>query len=158
MSGTGKSFRSGELAHLTGVSPDTIRHYERMGILPESPRTPSGYRLYPASAVDRVRLVQRALQLGFTLTELSEILRARDSGDAPCHRVLNLTEEKLRSLTNRIQQLRRTQRYLQKLVRQWRRQLATALPGSRAMLLQSLAGKAHRAKSGVDNLRRRRKP
>jgi DNA-binding transcriptional MerR regulator len=67
--------RSGELARLTGVSTDTIRHYERLGILPKSQRTNGGYRMFPASAVERVQLAQRALQLGFSLNELSEILR-----------------------------------------------------------------------------------
>jgi DNA-binding transcriptional MerR regulator len=112
MNGTGTSLRSGDLARLTGLSSDTIRHYERLGILSESPRTASGYRMYGREAVDRVRLVQRALQLGFTLPELSEILRARDRGGVPCHRVFTMTEEKLRSLDQQIQELRRTQRYM----------------------------------------------
>ena len=81
--------RSGELARLTGVSADTLRHYERLGILPTSQRTNSGYRMFAPSAVERVQLAQRAVQLGFSLNELSEVLRIRDSGGVPCHRVLN---------------------------------------------------------------------
>ena len=90
--------RSGELARLTGVSADTLRHYEKLGILPRSQRTNGGYRMFPPASVERVQLAQRALQLGFSLNELSEIFRPRDNGSAPCHRVLSLTEEKLRSL------------------------------------------------------------
>jgi MerR family copper efflux transcriptional regulator len=157
MSAPGTSLRSGELARLSGVSADTIRHYERMGILPESPRTASGYRMYGRDAVDRVRLAQRALQLGFTLAELSEILQVRDSGGAPCHRVLSMTEEKLGSLELQIQELRRTQRYMRQLVRQWRVKLAHTNPGSKAMLLHSLADKATLRAKPANNLKRRTK-
>ena len=76
--------------------------------------------MYDKEAVDRVHLVRRALQLGFTLAELSEILKVRDEGGVPCHRVLTLTEEKLHSLEQQIKQLRRTQHYMKTLVRQWR--------------------------------------
>lgn len=130
--------RSGDLARLTGLSADTIRYYERRGILPESPRTASGYRVYGRGAVERVKLVQRALQLGFTLSELSEILKVRDGGGIPCYRVLKLTEEKLHNLGEQIEQLRQTQRYMRQLVRQWRTRLARTKPGDRAMLLHSL--------------------
>jgi len=91
--------------------------------------------------------VRRALQLGFTLAELSEILRVRDSGGAPCHRVLRLTEEKLRSLGQQIQELRRTQRYMRQLVREWRKRLARTAPGNGALLLQTL--KANPALTGM---------
>lgn len=160
MADTAKPLRSGELAQLTGVSPDTIRHYERIGILRAPPRTSAGYRMYTRDTIDRVRLVQRALQLGFTLTELSEILRTRDSGNAPCHRVLNLTEEKLRSLGQHIQELQRTQSYMRQLVRDWRRKLSRTRPGDKAMLLLSLADKPtlrteSRKRSAKNSLTRR---
>jgi DNA-binding transcriptional MerR regulator len=157
MSVADKTLRSGQLARLTGVSPDTIRHYERVGILPESPRTPAGYRVYPADATARVRLVQHALQLGFTLTELSEILRQRDSAGAPCRRVLNMTERKLRQLEQRIRELRQTGRYMRQLVRQWKKQLEHTPPGKKAMLLHTLAGKpAPPVNSGAHTLIRRK--
>lgn len=148
----GKPLRSGELARLTGVSADTLRHYEKLGILPTSQRTSGGYRIFPSSAVGRVQLAQRALQLGFSLRELSEILRTRDNGGVPCHRVLNLTEEKLRSLGWQIEELRRTQSYMQKLVRDWRKKLKDTPPGSTAMLLHSLVD---RPKTKNNNLKRR---
>jgi MerR family transcriptional regulator, copper efflux regulator len=156
MKRTGTSLRSGELARLTGVSSDTIRHYERMGILPESPRTASGYRMYGRDAVDRVQLVRRALQLGFTLAELSEILQVRDRGGAPCHRVLSMTEEKLRTLEQQIQDLRRTRRYMLQLVRQWRAKLARTATGTKAMLLHSLTDRPGARARSVDNFRRRK--
>jgi len=90
-----ETLRSGALAKLVGLSPDTLRHYERMGVLPSASRTTAGYRLYPTSAVMRVRVVQNALRIGFTLTELAEVLKARDAGGAPCQRVFQLAQDKL---------------------------------------------------------------
>jgi DNA-binding transcriptional MerR regulator len=133
------SFHCGELARLTGVGTDTIRHYERLGILPRAPRTPSGYRMHASESIERVQLGQRALQLGFTLAELSEILGVRDQGGVPCHRVLHMTEQKLRSLGRQIENLRQTQRYTRKLVRRWHRQLKITPCGQKADLLHSLA-------------------
>lgn len=149
------SLRSGELSRLTDVSADTLRHYERLGILPTSQRTTGGYRMFPASSVERVQLVQRALQLGFSLKELSEILRSRDRGSAPCQRVLNLSEEKLRFIGQQIQELHRTQNYMRKLVRDWRKKLKHTLPGREAMLLHSLVDRQPITKSGKTNLKRR---
>ena len=60
---------AGELAHRVGVSTDTLRHYERKGVLPRPRRGANGYRMYPASAVDRVTLIRRALAVGFTLDD-----------------------------------------------------------------------------------------
>lgn len=148
------SLRSGELARLTGVSADTLRHYERLGVLPTSQRTNGGYRIFPASAVERVQLAQRALQLGFSLKELSEILRSRDSGGVPCHRVLSLAEEKSSLLGLRIQELQQTQKYMRELVREWREKLKHTPSGSKAMLLHSLIEKP-KTKSGKNNLKRR---
>ena len=149
--------RSGELARLTGVSADTLRHYERLGILPTSKRTKGGYRIFNASAVETVQLTQRALQLGFTLKELSEILRIRESGGVPCQRVLGLTEEKLRLVEEQIQELQRTQDYLRELVRDWREKLMRTPPGSQAMLLHSLADRP-KTKATKNNLKRRSRP
>ncbi len=155
MASTPKPLRSGELARLAHVSPDTVRHYEKLGILPCSPRTEAGYRMYPAHAVDRVHLVQRAMQLGFSLAELSEIFQTRDSGGAPCRRVLRLAELKLTALNDRISQLRRTERYLRRLVRDWRSRLSRTSRGKKAHLLQTLAGKPALRGRTLGNLKRR---
>ena len=111
-----------------------------------------GYIHMPPS--NRVRLVQRALQLGFSLAELSEILRTRDNGGVPCHQVLTLTEEKLHSLGQQIEELQQTQNYMRKLVREWRKKLKHTPPGSKATLLHSLVDKP-RTGSRSNNLRRR---
>ena len=141
---------------MTGVSPDTIRHYERIGILRHPPRSSGGYRIYSADVIERVRLVQCALQLGFTLAELSEILRVRDKGGVPCRRVLYLAEEKLRSLERQIAELRQTQSYMKTLVGQWRARLAHTEPGGKALLLHSLVDHAGSPSNLTGKLRRRR--
>src|ERR1700727_4038370 len=92
-SGGSKTLYSGALAKSAGVSPDTIRHYEKIGVLPRASRTQSGYRVYPASALERVLVVQRALRIGFTLAELAEVLKARDAGGAPCQLVFKLADK-----------------------------------------------------------------
>ena len=155
MAVTGVALQSGELARLTGVSPDTIRHYERLGILTATGRTTGGYRMFSPSAVKRVQLARRALQLGFSLNELSEILRTRDKGGIPCRQVLSLAEQKLRSLTKEIQELRRTQNIMQKLIRDWKKQLQQTPPGHTAMLLHSLVDEPSPASRHRNNFRRR---
>ena len=98
----GPTLRSGELARLTGVSRDTLRLYERRGLLPAPTRSESGYRRYDAAAAHRVRLIRAALSIGFTIDELGEILQARDRGAAPCRQVHALAIQKASSLEARI--------------------------------------------------------
>jgi DNA-binding transcriptional MerR regulator len=86
--------------------------------------------------------VQRALKLGFTLKELAGILKMRDSGGVPCHRVLKTTEQKLNSVERQIGELRQIQRYMRSLIREWRLKLAQTPPGRKALLLESLADRA----------------
>jgi DNA-binding transcriptional MerR regulator len=153
---TGKPLRSGQLAKLAGVSSDTLRYYERLGILPASPRTAAGYRLYTADSLERLTLVRHAVQLGFTLKELARIVRARDKGEAPCLQVLALAEDKLSAVAERIRELREAEKFLQNVTREWREQLAHAEPGKKALLLQSLTIKPELKTKLHDKLKRRR--
>jgi DNA-binding transcriptional MerR regulator len=134
-----KGLRSGTLAKAAEVSPDTIRHYEKIGVLPRASRTESGYRVFPASAVERVLVVQRALRIGFTLAELAEVLRARDAGGAPCQRVYELAQAKLKGIEADIEALKRTKRYLQKVLADWEERTQRAGPGQQSHLLYSLS-------------------
>lgn len=68
--------RSGEVAAAAGVNPQTLRYYERRGLLAEPGRTPGGHRVYPAEAVTRLRVIRTAQRLGFTLDEVAELLEA----------------------------------------------------------------------------------
>src|SRR5262245_20552936 len=83
----GLCFRVGQAAAIAGVSADTLRYSERKGLLPDVPRTDSGYRQYSPANIDRIRLVRSALQLGFSVKQIAGFLRARDAGRPPCHEV-----------------------------------------------------------------------
>ena len=122
----------------TGVSPDTIRHYENIGVLPRASRTGSGYRLYPESTVERVLVVRRALRIGFTLAELAEVLQARDAGGAPCQRVFELAQQKLAGIRTDIAALKQTERYLERVLADWKSRVRRVGKGQKAHLLHSL--------------------
>jgi DNA-binding transcriptional MerR regulator len=135
----GKNLRSGELASQCGVSRDTLRFYERKGVLPRPVRAGNGYRVYTPEAVARVRMIRSALAVGFTVDDLAPVLKARDRGEAPCHRVRELAGAKLELLEQRRRELARTCNELRRLLRQWDIRLARTPRGSRAELLVSLA-------------------
>jgi DNA-binding transcriptional MerR regulator len=153
-----KALRSGALAKATGVSPDTIRHYERIGVLPRASRTQSGYRLYPVNAVERVLVVQRALRIGFTLTELAEVLKARDAGGAPCRRVYQLAQEKLKGIEADIVALKRTQRYMKKVLSDWEERIQRAGSGQRSHLLHSLTDAVRNSDARANQFGRKKRP
>lgn len=133
----GKLLRSGALARLAGVSPDTLRFYERAKLIQPPARSSGSYRRYPAGALRRVRLIRGALALGFRVEELTEILRARDSGTAPCQRVRILAAGKLYDLDNRIAELSSLRKLLVAAIRDWDKLLKKAGPGKCAELLDS---------------------
>jgi MerR family copper efflux transcriptional regulator len=134
------SLRIGEIAREVGVSPDTIRHYERVGVLPHPPRTLAGYRRFSVETIERVRLVRRALEIGFSLAELARILKVRDAGGVPCKGVHKLAKGKLQSLKEQIADLIRLREQMESVMRIWDRKMARAPKGKRAGLLESLEG------------------
>jgi DNA-binding transcriptional MerR regulator len=131
--------RSGELARLAGVSTDTLRHYERKGVLRAPRRSSNGYREYPAEALDRVLLIRRALSVGFTLDELARILKDRDRGGIPCREVRELAATKLSEIESRLAELKAVRDQLQTTIQSWDSKLARTPGGARAGLLESLA-------------------
>lgn len=137
--GPKRTLRSGELSRAVGVSADTLRHYERLGILKKPPRTQGGYRVHPPESLDRVLLIRNALASGFTLKELASILRVRDAGVAPCRQVAELAHEKVERLGARIVELTRLRNSLMRTAREWDRRLGRTSPGGRANLLESLS-------------------
>jgi DNA-binding transcriptional MerR regulator len=152
-----KSLRSGALAEAAGVSPDTIRHYEKIGVLPRASRTESGYRVFPANAVERVLVVQRALRIGFTLSELAEVLKARDAGGAPCRRVYQLAQEKLKGIEADIEALKRTGRYLKNVLADWEQRIQRTGPGQKSHLLHSLSDALEKSGPSTNHFRRKGK-
>jgi DNA-binding transcriptional MerR regulator len=130
--------QSGELSRLAGVSSDSLRHYERLGILPKPARTNGGYRDYPASSLDRVRLIQSALKVGFSLSELATIFQMRDRGEVPCRRVRDIAENKLHDLRQQISALQSMRDQIERIVKDWDARLARTSKGRQARLLESL--------------------
>ena len=134
-----KFLNSGELAKAVGVSTDTLRHYERKGVLARPQRGRNGYRQYPADALDRVRLVRRALAVGFTLDELAGILRVRDGGGAPCHEVRALAASKLARIESQLSDLIALRDDLRTTLKDWDGRLKRKPAGAPAHLLESLS-------------------
>jgi DNA-binding transcriptional MerR regulator len=134
---TNGCLRSGELARSAGVSTDTLRHYERKGLL-IAERSPNGYREFLPDALARVRLIQQALSVGFALDELATFLKVRDQGGAPCHQVRALAAKKLEDLDERIAALTALRGNLAAMLEDWDTRLAGAKNGGRAWLLESL--------------------
>lgn len=130
--------QSGELSRLAGISADTLRHYERLGVLPKPSRTNVGYRDYPANSLERVRLVQSALKVGFSLPELATILRMRDRGEVPCQRVRAIAEHKLEEVNQQINDLLGVRDQLERILKDWDARLARTEKGNPARLLESL--------------------
>src|SRR5262245_17355988 len=130
--------RSGELARLGGISPVTLRHYERIEVLPRPQRSAANYRLYPPAALDRLRLIRRALAAGFTLAELARIFKIRDQGGAPCRQVKRLLEQKLERIDEQISELIATRNHLRTTLADWNERLATTPEGAQARLLEAL--------------------
>jgi MerR family copper efflux transcriptional regulator len=139
-----KPFRSGELAKLAHVSTDTLRFYERNRLLPLAPRAANGYRCYPPESLARVLLIRRALGLGFSVAELARILKARDSGGAPCKTVRALAAEKLEHIETQMKDLARFRKELNATLRDWDQRLANAAPGKPARLLEAISATASR--------------
>jgi DNA-binding transcriptional MerR regulator len=147
----------GQVAERTGVSVDTIRHYERLGLLSKAARTNAGYRQYPPSAVDRVRLVRHALRFGFSLRDVAGFLRVRESGGTPCRDVRAAAERILTAVDQRIAELTAARKDMSRTLRNWDRRLARTPANRPARLLESLETDANHlpARSSKSNLKGR---
>jgi DNA-binding transcriptional MerR regulator len=133
-----RELTTGQLGAATGVSADTIRHYEKLGLLKKAVRSDGGYRLYDPSVITRVQTIRSAVKAGFSLAELSGIFRERDSGGAPCHRVAGMAAEKVESLKKQIGELTELKDWLTSTVNAWHKRLERTPPGKHAGLLDSL--------------------
>jgi len=106
----------GAVADATDVGVETLRFYEREGLLPEPPRSDAGYRLYDAEAVRRVRFIRKAKELGFTLSETKELLELRVTDTSVCDDVQDRAQQKIAAVEGRIRELERIRRVLTDLV------------------------------------------
>lgn len=128
----------GAVARQAGVGIDTIRYYEREGLLPQPPRRASGYRDYSRDSVERLRFIRRAKDLGFTLAEIRELLALSTDRARGVKSVKQRAESRLAEVEQRIRELRRVKRGLKVLIE--------ACPGRGALehcpILRALGGAA----------------
>ncbi len=106
----------GKVARSAGLAIDTVRYYEREGLIEKPARTASGYRHYRADVIARLRFIRQAKELGFTLTEIRELLTLKVAPGKSCADVKSRAEAKIADVEQRIAQLARMKRALTKLV------------------------------------------
>jgi Hg(II)-responsive transcriptional regulator len=102
----------GQVARRAGVGVETIRFYEREGLLEEPPRRASGYRQYSEQAVRRIHFIKRAKLLGFSLKEITELLMLRVDGQTSCEEVKQHTEAKIAEVERKLVELQRMRQAL----------------------------------------------
>ena len=124
-SGTRRSFRIGEVAEHTGVSVETLRYYERLGLLPKQPRTDGRERRFAPDQIDRVRFIKQAQTLGLTLRTIRELLGDTERTRTECRRVHDILTRQAEEVDRRIAELRQLRRTLDR----YRKACAVALGG-----------------------------
>ncbi len=112
-----KAITIGRLAKEAGVNLETVRFYERRGLLPRPPRSASGYRLFPAEAARRLRFIRRAQELGFSLKEIGELLSLRVSRRTTSSAIRARAEAKIADIQEKIASLESMKKTLQKLTK-----------------------------------------
>lgn len=105
----------GELAALTGTAVETIRYYEREGLMPAAPRTDSNYRLYGVAHTERLAFIRQCRSLDMPLDAVRVLLRLRDRPDADCHTADGLLDAHIDHVTTRLRELKRLKTTLQTL-------------------------------------------
>jgi DNA-binding transcriptional MerR regulator len=133
------TFTIGEAAARAGISVDTIRYYERIGVLPKPPRSAAGYRRYSDAHVGRMVFVRNAARFGFPLKELAGFLKSREKGQLPCRSVRAAGDRLLADMDRQIAELTAARGEMVRTLAEWDRVLATTPAGSPARLLESLA-------------------
>ena len=109
-------FRIGEVARQTGVSVEAIRYYENQALIPRAPRSEAGYRVYGAETIRRVRFIQRAKELGFSLRDIHSLLTLRKEPEAACADVKVHALKKVAEVEEKIDSLSRIRDALVRLV------------------------------------------
>ena len=112
-----KTLRTGQVAKAAGVNVETLRFYERRGILKEPERRSSGYREYPVETVRIVRFIKRSQELGFTLEEIQELLALREDDSRTCGEVRDAATVKICEIEEKVRKLQSMKRALAVLVK-----------------------------------------
>jgi MerR family transcriptional regulator, copper efflux regulator len=109
----------GEVAKLSGIGIETLRFYEKGGLLRRPARTGSGYRLYDHDVLERLAFIKRAQVLGFSLDEIRQIIAEKDAGQSPCAEVREVVRRRLDELDERMAQMRRYRKELAEALDEW---------------------------------------
>lgn len=112
MSATPQPMTIGALSQRTGCNIETIRYYERIGMIPKPPRTQGGHRLYAQEHLKRLAFIRRSRELGFSLEQIRELLRFADGGRYTCSQVRAITVEHLDEVRARMKDLKRLEKVL----------------------------------------------
>jgi DNA-binding transcriptional MerR regulator len=132
------TFGIGEAARRASVSPDLIRYYERVGVLPRAPRTAGGFRWYSDETVARLLFVRNAIRFGFTSKELAGFLKARDSGRPPCQSVRTAGQRLLKEMDEQLLRLQAARAAMAETLAAWDERLDKTPAGVSAQLLTML--------------------
>lgn len=119
----------GQVAQQTGLSIDTIRFYEKQGLLKRSPRTEGGFRLFGTSDVETLQFIRKAQELGFSLNVIRELLILRADHVPACSHVKELLEQKLKAVEQKIAELQSLERSLKRALQKCKRELKAAPSG-----------------------------
>ena len=133
---TAKPLTIGRLASEVGINLETVRFYERQGLLPKPPRSTSGYRLFPVDAARRLRFIKRAQELGFSLNEIRELLTLRTSPRTTSAEIRKRAEAKIADIEGKIKTLDSMKKTLHKLAKS----CAGCGPLADCLILESLDG------------------
>ena len=107
---------TGRLAKEAGVKIDTVRYYEKRGLIPKPPRKDSGYRMFKEDTIKRIAFIKHAQEIGFSLHEIEELLFVRVNSKTTCSEVKKMTEAKIAEVESKILHLHRIKKALEKMV------------------------------------------
>ncbi len=111
----------GQLAASVGIKPDSVRFYERSGLLPKPIRSENGYRVYNQAAVTQLRFIKRAQSLGFSLDEVRRILHLKGQGSTTCRSVMRIAEATLEETEVKLRNLQKFRDSLAANLKRWRK-------------------------------------
>lgn len=109
----------GEVSKLSGVGIETLRFYEKSGLLKRPARTGGGYRMYDTDALERLAFIKRAQVLGFSLSEIKQIIAEKDAGKSPCAAVREVVRRRLHELDARMAEMRRYRKEMAEALEEW---------------------------------------
>ncbi|MEL7833093.1 heavy metal-responsive transcriptional regulator [Fodinibius sp. Rm-B-1B1-1] len=110
------TYKTGEVARRSGVNKETVRYYEKRNLIPKPDRRRSGYRIFTQRHIDQIRFIKRAQELGFTLSEIKELLNLRMDNETTCAEIKKEAQEKYQDVTKKIEDLQRIKETLTDLI------------------------------------------